>query len=157
MHPRRRRAAARALPGSERIDFYWTPLILGLSYLVAAIVDGPRGGYWATALGLTAWGLAVAFMGEVRPENVDVAGAYLAGVGLAGVLAAVLRARGFVISEAGLAATVAASGLILALSPKADALTDATTFAIALGLVGVLNLAGGAYSLASGRAGPASA
>lgn len=29
--------------GEDRISFYWTPLILGLTYLVAAIVDGPRG------------------------------------------------------------------------------------------------------------------
>ncbi|MEJ7714534.1 MAG: hypothetical protein WKF40_02020 [Thermoleophilaceae bacterium] len=55
--------------GADRLPFYWTPLILGLSYLVAAIVDGPRGGYWATALGLTGWGLAVVYMGEVRPPT----------------------------------------------------------------------------------------
>lgn len=137
--------------GADRIDFYWTPLILGVSYLIAAVVDGPRGGYWATAIGLTGWGLAVAYMGEVRPQDVDVAGAYLVGVGLAGVSAAVLRSRGFLISEAGLAATVAGSGLILALSPKTDALTDATTFAIALAAVGVANLLGGAYELSRRR------
>ncbi len=29
--------------GEDRISFFWTPLILGLTYLVAAIVDGRSG------------------------------------------------------------------------------------------------------------------
>jgi hypothetical protein len=137
--------------GAGRLPFYWTPLILGLTYLVAAIVDGPRGGYWATALGLTGWGLAVVYLGEVRPPGVDPAGAYLAGVGLAGVVATMLRRRGFLISDLGFAATVAASGLTLALTPRASgALDDAATYAIALGVVGVFNVAGGAYQTARG-------
>lgn len=140
--------------GEDRISFYWTPLILGLSYLVAAIVDGPRGGYWATALGLTGWGLAVVYLGAVRPPDVDTAGAYLVGVGLAGVVAAVLRSRGFSISEVGFAATVAAGGLALALTPRVETLGDATAYAIALGAVGVLNIAGGAYQLARGGSRP---
>jgi len=145
-------AASLALTaGADRIPFYWTPLILGLSYLVAAIVDGPRGGYWATALGLTGWGLAVVYIGDVRPPDVDPAGAYLAGVGLAGVVAAVLRRRGFLISDLGFAATVAAAGLTLALTPRASGtLDDAMTYAIALGVVGVLNVAGGVYQMARG-------
>ncbi len=139
--------------GEDRVSFYWTPLILGLTYLVAAIVDGPRGGYWATALGLTGWGLAVVYMGGVRPLDIDPAGAYLAGAGLAGILAAVLRSRGFVISEVGFAATVAAGGLVLAFTPRAPGtLDDATTYAIALGVVGLLNVAAGAYGLARGGA-----
>ncbi len=145
-----------ATAGADRIPFYWTPLILGLTYLVAAIVDGPRGGYWATALGLTGWGLAVVYIGDVRPPDVDPAGAYLAGVGLAGVVAAVLRRRGFLISDLGFAATVAVGGLTLALTPRASGTLDhATTYAIALGVVGVLNVAGGAYQLI--RGGPPSA
>lgn len=135
--------------GEDRLSFYWTPLILGLTYLVAAIVDGPRGGYWATALGLTGWGLAVVYLGEARPMDIDPAGAYLAGAGLAGVAAAFLRSRGFSISEIGFGATVAAGGLVLAFAPRApDTLEDATTFAIALGVVGLLNVAAGAYGLA---------
>ncbi|MDQ3647113.1 MAG: hypothetical protein M3433_00740 [Actinomycetota bacterium] len=137
--------------GEGRISFYWTPLILGLTYLVAAIVDGPRGGYWATALGLTGWGLAVVYMGDVRPQDIDPAGAYLAGAGLAGIAAAALRSRGFLISEVGFAATLAAAGLTLAFTPRAaGTLEDATTYAIALGVVGLLNVAGGAYQLARG-------
>jgi len=137
--------------GADRIPFYWTPLILGLTYLVAAIADGRSGGYWATALGLTGWGLAVVYLGEARPPDIDTAGAYLAGVGLAGVVAAVLRRRGFLISDLGFAATVALGGLTLALTPRAaETLEDATTYAIALGVVGVLNVAGGVYQMVRG-------
>ncbi len=125
-----------------------TPLILGVTYLLAAVIDGPRGGYWATGLGLTGWGVAVAFMGEVRPTDIDPAGAYLVGAGLAGVAAGLLRARGFLVSEIGLAATIAAGGLLLALTPRApDTLDDATTYAIALAIVGGLNVAGGVVGL----------
>ncbi len=141
-----------ATAGADRIPFYWTPLILGLTYLVAAIVDGPRGGYWATALGLTGWGLAVVYIGDVRPPEVEPAGAYLAGVGLAGVVAAVLRRRGFLISDLGFAATVAAGGLTLALTSRASGtLDDAVTYAIALGVVGVFNVIGGGYQLVRSR------
>ena len=112
-----------------------------------AIVDGPGGGYWATALGLTGWGLAVAYIGDVRPPDIDTAEAYLAGAGLAGVVAVVLRRRGFLISDLGFAATVAVGGLTLALIPRASGTLDD---AIALGVVGVLNVAGGAYQMVRG-------
>jgi len=134
--------------GTDRIEFFWTPLIIGVTYLLAAAVDGPCGGYWATALALSGWGLAVAYLGEVRPLDVDVAGAYLVGVGLAALAAAALRRRGFAVSDTGLALTIVGAGLLLALSPRADALVDATTYAIAVGLVGVLNVAAGAWLLA---------
>ncbi len=142
--------------GADRIPFYWTPLILGVTYLLAAVIDGPRGGYWATGVGLSGWGIAVAFMGEVRPTDIDPAGAYLVGAGLAGVAAGLLRARGFLVSEIGLAATIAGGGLLLALTPRApDTLDDATTYAIALAIVGALNVAGGAVGLRrSGTAAP---
>lgn len=133
--------------GAERIAFYWTPLIIGTIYLLAAIVDGPRGGYWATALVLTAWGLAVAYVGTVRPPDVDVAGVYLVAVGLAGLAAALLRRRGFAVSEIGVALTIIGVGAILALSLLADALVDATTYAIAIGAIGLLNMAGGTWQL----------
>jgi hypothetical protein len=31
------------------LRFYWTPLILGITYLAAAAAGGRRGSYWATA------------------------------------------------------------------------------------------------------------
>jgi len=69
-------------------------------------------------------------------------------VGLAALAAAALRRRGFAVNDTGLALTIVGAGLLLALSPRADALVDATTYAIAVGLVGVLNVAAGAWLLA---------
>jgi hypothetical protein len=86
----------------------------------------------------------------VRPPDVEPAGAHLAGVGLAGVVAAVLRRRGFLISDLGFAATVVAGGLRLCSRyGRPETLDDATTYAMALGVVGVLNVAGGAYQMVS--------
>lgn len=79
------------------------------------------------------------------------AGVYLVGVGLAVLAAALLRARGFAVSEAGPALTIVGAGAILALSLRADALVDATTYAIAVGAVGVVNVAGGVWRLAARR------
>jgi len=46
---------------------------------------------------------------------------------------------------------LAAAGLTLAFTPRAaGTLDDATAYAIALGVVGLLNVAGGAYQLARG-------
>ncbi len=138
--------------GGDRIAFYWTPLILGVIYLLAATVDGPRGGYWATAIALTGWGLSVAYAGEVRPPDVEIAGIYLVGVGLAAAAAALLRARGFAVSGLGLGLTIAGAGLVFALSPRADALVDATTYALAVAVIGLLNIAGGGWQFARARA-----
>ncbi len=124
-------------------EFFWTPLALGMTYLVAAIAGGRDGGYWATALPLVGWGLAVVWYREVRPEDIDLAGAYLAGTGFGLVAAAVLDARGVPVPLAGLAATVTGAGIILALSSRSEALTDATTYAVAVGLVGAVNVARG--------------
>ncbi|MBA2505516.1 MAG: hypothetical protein H0V29_06165 [Thermoleophilaceae bacterium] len=137
--------------GAERTGFHWTPLILGVSYLVAAAIDGPRGGYWATAIGLTGWGLVVMLFFEIRPVDVDGAGTYLAGVGLAVVVAALLRSRGFQVSDVGLGVTIAAAGIVLALSPRVSELEDGTTYAIALGLVGLYNVAAGGIALSRDR------
>jgi len=46
---------------------FWTPLVLGLSYLAAAAAGGRHGGRWATACALTGWGAAVALAGAARP------------------------------------------------------------------------------------------
>ncbi len=130
--------------------FYLTPLGLGLAYLAAAALGGRRGGYWPTALVLTGWGLAVVFVREARPE-LDTAGLYLLGAGLGAVGAAVLARRGFSADPLGAAATVAAAGLVLALSPRADALVETRTFAVALGLVGLANVAWGLIPRAGER------
>lgn len=51
----------------------------------------------------------------------------------------------FEVGQLGLGVTVAAAGLILALSPRApDVLNDARTYALALGAIGLFNVVLGA-------------
>lgn len=144
-------AALEVLVEHGSVRFFWTPLIVGLAYLGAALAGGRDGGHWPTACVMVGWGLTVVWIGEARPEDVDVAGAYLAGGG-AGVLAAGLLARaGFAVDPVGLGAVLLAAGAALAVSPSHDVLARAQTYAIALAVVALVNVLLGA-SAARGRA-----
>lgn len=124
--------------------FYWVPLVIGLTYLAAAAVGRRTGGYWATALVLCGWGLAVVWAGSSGPD-LAFSGLYMAGAGLGAVAAIGLgRSAGFDASPLGAAATVAGAGALLALSPQVPELEDARTYAIALGAVALVNLLLGA-------------
>lgn len=133
--------ALQLLVGGGTLRFIWTPLLLGLTYLVVAGLGGRDGGHWPTACVLTGWGLSVVYVGEVRPQDVDLAGAYLVGAGAGVATGALLARAGFAISDLGLGLTVVGGGLALALSPKWPAVLDeARTYALALGVVGLVNL-----------------
>ena len=41
------------------VRFYYTPLVVGLTYLAAAMVAGRRGALWAPGIITTCWGIAV--------------------------------------------------------------------------------------------------
>lgn len=117
---------------------FWTPLALGLTYLLAAIIGGPHGGYWATACVLVGWGAGVAIVGSAGP-SLDTSGVYLAGAGLGALVGAGLARRGFDVSAAGMAATIALGGVALALSPHVDRLDQASTYVALLAVVAVIN------------------
>jgi len=129
-----------AIVAPEDGRFYWTPLTIGLAYLGAAIAGGRQGGHWATACGLTGWGAAVVFAGAARPD-LDISGLYLTGGGLGIAAGLLLQRADFSVSPMGLALTVTAGGLILALTTQAaGVLDDARTYAAALGAVAVTNI-----------------
>jgi len=119
--------------------FYWTPLMIGIAYLAAAVLGGREGGHWATATVLCGWGLAVVWAGSSGPD-LDTAGLYLAGAGAGASVGLVLRRAGFEVDALGATVTVAAAGVVLALSPQASALVDARTYAVAVGVVALVNL-----------------
>ncbi len=133
--------ALEALVERGSTPFYWTPLIIGLSYLAAATVGGRTGGHWPTACVLVGWGAVVAWAGRTRPEGVDLAGAYLAGGGAGVLVAGVLLRRGFNVDVVGLGAAAVGAGLVLALASRHDGLVEARTFAIALAVLALVNVA----------------
>ena len=133
--------ALEALVERGSTAFYWTPLIIGLSYLGAAVAGGRGGGHWPTACVLLGWGAVVAWAGETRPQDVDLAGAYLAGGGAGVLVAGILARRGVRLDVIGLGGAAIGAGLALALAPRVDALVEARTFAIALLVLAIVNVA----------------
>ncbi len=133
--------ALEALIERGSTPFYWTPLIIGLSYLAAAIAGGRSGGHWPTACVLLGWGAVVVWIARARPAGIDPAGAYLVGVGAGVLVAGVLLRRGFKVDVVGLGGAAVGAGLVLALASRHDAVGEARTFAIALAMVALVNLA----------------
>jgi hypothetical protein len=143
------------LVGPDADNFYLVPLGVGLIYLAAAAAGGRDGGYWATAVVLVGWGLAVVWVREGNPD-LDTAGLYLLGAGLGAIAGVLLARRGFAVDPLGLATTVALAGLVLAFAAQwSEVLEDARTYALLVGLVGLVNVAiGGARGRGRGtRAG----
>lgn len=82
------------------------------------------------------------FLGAVKPADIDAGGGYLLGAGLGAVVGVLLARQRFDVSPLGPGGTVTAAGFTLVILPRApDLLFDARTFAVALALVGVVNLA----------------
>ena len=116
------------------LDFDWTPLLLGLVYLLAALAGGREGGFWPTACVLCGWGLAVVL---VREAELDVpeAAATLAGAGAGAVVAGLLRADAVHVGAVALV-----GGVLYALQEHVDVILDPELYTIALGLVGAFNV-----------------
>ncbi|MBA3328183.1 MAG: hypothetical protein H0T43_07770 [Solirubrobacterales bacterium] len=133
-------AIALALLAADPADFRRTPLLIGLAYLAAASLGGRRGGHWSTACVLIGWGLAVVLVGEGIIETGD-APAYLAGAGAGALVAAGLERAGFSADLLGVAAAMLLAGLLFGLSPDVAALEQGETYAAALAVVAVVNLA----------------
>lgn len=126
---------------SDDARFYWTPLTIGLAYLGAALVGGRDGGHWATACALTGWGAAVAYAGAARPD-LDFSGLYLVGAGAGMIAGLLLQRAGFGVDTMGMAVTITGGGLVLALTTQAPGvLADARTYAAAMGVVALVNIA----------------
>ena len=150
MSPRRRQGAV-LLGGAVALyvllelgslPFFWTPLIVGLAYLAAAGSAGPRGSYWATGVVFACWGLGVVALGERWVTDVDPASGYLVAVGIGACAAAGLVRAGYAVDLLGVAVSVLAAGLVFLLADRVEALGEATTYAAALAVVGLVRLAG---------------
>jgi hypothetical protein len=133
-------AALYALLVDDVLAFTWTPFLLGLAYLGAAVAGGPRGGLWPTATVLLGWGLGVLVVFETDLE-VQRAAAEVTGVGLGVLAAAALAARGFSVDLLGVGATIVLAGTIFLLQGHVDAVTEPWPYAVLLAAVGLANLA----------------
>lgn len=127
------------LVGGGEIEFWWTPLLIGLAYLAAALSGGRDGSYWATAPVLVGWGAVVVWLNEARPD-VFAPAAHAFGMGLGVLLAAAAARAGQRVDLLGVGLTATAAGLVFMLEREVDAFGDATTFAVALVAVGLVNL-----------------
>lgn len=128
--------------GADGRAFSWTPLALGVTYLAAAVAGGRRGGYWAGALALCGWGGAVVIVAQARPD-LDTSGLYLLGAGVGATVACLAARAGFSSDPLGAAATIAIAGAVLAFSSRWAPLADARTYALLVGLVGLVSVARG--------------
>lgn len=122
------------------VPFYWTPLGIGLIYLIAAGVGGKRGGHWATGCVIATWGLGVVLLVELELELRGV-GVYVVALGVGALIAAALARRGFAVDALGVAGAIVAAGVLLLLEPEVELAGDPTAYAVALGALGVANLA----------------
>ncbi len=113
---------------AARLSFSWTPLLIGVTYTVAAVSGGRRGSYWPTGLVLLGWGAAVVAFSEVRPD-LDGSGVYAFGIGLGVTLAAVAERLGARVDLLAVGVTAMAAGAVLALAVRVESLDDATTYA----------------------------
>lgn len=134
------------------LEFFWTPLVLGLAYLAAALAGGRNGSYWATAPVLVGWGGVVVWLNELKPD-VSAPAAYAFGMGLGVLLAAAVARTGQRVDLLGCGVTAAGAGLVFMLQPQVSELGQATTYAEALVVVGAANLVLAASARRRGRRG----
>lgn len=91
------------------LDYYFNPLLIGLAFVAAAAVTGPRSPLWGAGLVLTAWGTS-----KVIENNVEVSwagGMATIAIGLGALIAAYLATRGWAVSAASVAWPVVFIGI----------------------------------------------
>lgn len=91
------------------LDYYWDPALVGLAFLAAAVVTGPRSPLWGAGLVVGFWGAA-----KVLQNTTDLAwtGSFsTVAIGLGGLVAAYLATRGFAVSPASVAWPVVFIGI----------------------------------------------
>ena len=95
---------------------------------------------------LVAWGLAVVWVRESRPD-LDTAGVYVVAVGVGAVVGLLIARRGVAVDPLGLAATIVLAGLSLAFATQWDELVEARSYAVVVGVVGLVNAVMGAVAM----------
>lgn len=78
------------------LDYYWLPLLVGLTFTAAAAATGPRSPLWGAGLVVGFWGLAKVFENNVEVSWAGPVTTIMLGMGA--LAAAYLATRGFAVS-----------------------------------------------------------
>lgn len=90
--------------------FYVTPLVIGCAYLLAAAVGGRRGTLWGPGCVITTWALAVVLEFS-KAVTADFTAVTIVGLGVGGVIAALLARLGIRVTTLALGLSVLGAGL----------------------------------------------
>lgn len=132
-----------SLPGDRSpLDLTWVPLLLGASYLLAAITGGESGPLWAPALVLLCFGVAdLLYLGGHLPRGLDEGAVYIVGLGVGVLLCAVAERGGFAVSLSGAGAAVVLAGAVFLLQRREHGLWERpASYAALLAVWGVWEL-----------------
>lgn len=134
--------AAYLLTERGPLDFTWVPLLLGASYLLAALTGGERGPLWSPALVLLAFGVGdLLYLGGHLPRGLDEGAVYIVALGIGVLLCAVAERGGFAVSLVGAGAAVLLAGGFFLLQRRFHGLwEESATYAGLLALWGVWEL-----------------
>jgi len=135
-------AATFALTRYGPLDFTWVPLLLGASYLLAALTGGEGGPLWAPALVLVCFGVGdLLYLGGHLPRGLDEGAVYIVSLGLGVLLCAVAERGGFAVSLAGAGSAVLLAGSFFLAQRRFHGLWETSaTYAGLLALWGVWEL-----------------
>lgn len=144
----RRRSALALIAGAlvmelviqqQVIKFYYTPLIIGLTYLAAAALAGRKGALWAPGIVTSCWGIAV-ILGVKNVVTLDSKASYLIAGAIGVAIALALRYTiGLAAGPIGLAVSIAVI-LVHEYVPTPSWVYQGVTFAVLLGVWGLWEL-----------------
>lgn len=92
------------------VPFYFTPLVLGLTYTAAAVIGGRGGTMWAPAVIITFWGIAVALEFS-HTTHADFTSVAVTALGAGATLAALLGRFGVRTEPLAIGLSVLGAGL----------------------------------------------
>lgn len=122
------------------LDHYWNPLLVGLAFTAAAALSGRHSPLWGPGLVVAFWGLSKVI---AVPLSLSWGGPFsTAMIGVGGLVAAYLAARGFAVSPVSVAAPVVFIGLgqyVHSTFPGAEITVYTAGLALVWGVVELVN------------------
>lgn len=126
------------------VPFYWVTLMIGLTYVVAAVLSHSRGSLWAPGLMLSVAGLIVGlWIGDSHsPASLEFLALTILALGTGAVVAASMNRVGYDISAMSVALTLVAFGSIVLVAQQGPVVIVGNVY-----VVGGMFVGGGVLSL----------